>query len=392
MMFQHVRLAEIARPISRTVDVLPGQKYRTMGVKWWGEGAYERETIDGSRTAAKMLNIVRADDLIINKIWVRHGSTAVASSKVDGCAASGEFPMFELDRARVLPRWVHWITKTRDFWTKCDSLSRGTSGKNRIKPELFLTIDVPLPPLEEQRRIVARVEAMAAKIEEARGLRQKSLEAVELAWAAGAKVTLDRLKYAPHEPLGSFVKMRGGGTPSKSDPTFWGGHIPWVSPKDMKVRELHDAKDHITETATARSPAKLIEPGAVLIVVRGMILVHTVPVAILRKPAAINQDMKALIPDERITPEYLSAWLWARNGDVLSLVEKSTHDTRKLETDKLSGFPIAIPGLAVQREIVVYLDSIKARVDELEQHQKATKLELDALLPSILSRAFAGEL
>src|SRR6266487_6365335 len=107
-------LGEIAKSISRVVDVIPGQSYRTIGVKWWGEGAYERETIDGSQTAAKTLSLVREGDLIINKIWVRHGSTAIASMAVDGCAASGEFPTFHLELDRVVPRWIHWLTKTRN--------------------------------------------------------------------------------------------------------------------------------------------------------------------------------------------------------------------------------------------------------------------------------------
>jgi len=59
-------------------------------VKWWGQGAYERDTIDGAATAAATLFLIREEDLVINKIWVRHGSVAVASSAVDGCAASNE--------------------------------------------------------------------------------------------------------------------------------------------------------------------------------------------------------------------------------------------------------------------------------------------------------------
>jgi type I restriction enzyme, S subunit len=175
-----VPLGEIARPISRPIPVEPGKSYRTLGVKWWGEGAYERQTIDGVETAAKTLSLVREGDLIINKIWVRHGSTAIAGADVDGCAASGEFPTFELDPSWVLPSWLHWQTKTVGFWAKCDGLSQGTSGKNRIKPDLFLTIEVPLPPLAEQRRVVARVEEIAAKIAEARRLRAEAVEEANL--------------------------------------------------------------------------------------------------------------------------------------------------------------------------------------------------------------------
>ena len=171
-----VALNKIAQPILRPIDVITGTLYRTIGVRWWGEGAYERESIDGSQTAAKTLSIVREGDLIINKIWVRHGSIAIVGKEVDGCAASGEFPTFELDTSQIFPRWLYWFIKSPSFWEKCAQLSQGTSGKNRIKPELFLTIEIPLPPLDEQRRIVARIEELAAKVVEARGLRRQSVE------------------------------------------------------------------------------------------------------------------------------------------------------------------------------------------------------------------------
>ena len=90
-----VPLSTVVSPVDRSVPVVAGTAYRTIGVKWWGEGAYERVTIDGSQTAAKSLSMVRQGDLIINKIWVRHGSVAVAAEDVNGCAASGEFPTFQ---------------------------------------------------------------------------------------------------------------------------------------------------------------------------------------------------------------------------------------------------------------------------------------------------------
>jgi type I restriction enzyme, S subunit len=61
---------------------------------------------------------------------VRHGSTAIAGKEVDGCAASGEFQTFDLNRERVVPEWIHWQTKARGFWSKCDALSRGSACKS----------------------------------------------------------------------------------------------------------------------------------------------------------------------------------------------------------------------------------------------------------------------
>lgn len=171
-----VPLGEVAIPVQRSVAVLPGNSYRTLGVKWWGEGAYERQTIDGSQTAVNTLNEVKENDLIINKIWVRHGSVAVVPPEVAGCVGSNEFPTFELRLDRILPRWLHWYSKTQELWNKCAALSQGSSGKNRIRPEKFLTIEIPLPPLDEQQRIVGKIDRLAKNIAEAQALRRRSID------------------------------------------------------------------------------------------------------------------------------------------------------------------------------------------------------------------------
>src|SRR5207302_4507206 len=137
----------------------------------------------------------------------------------------------------------------------------------------------------------------------ARGLRREAVEEAENIESLATRAILMKLDNASAKPLRQLVILRGGGTPSKSIPSFWEGKIPWISPKDMKIREINDAIDHISEEAMQESSAKLIESGAVLIVVRGMILAHTVPSAVLQVPASINQDMKALVTDERLLPQ-----------------------------------------------------------------------------------------
>ena len=127
--FPMLALAEIARPISRPVDVVRGQSYRTIGVQWWGEGAYERETIDGSQTAAKTLSLVREGDLIITKIWVRHGSTAIASAAVDSCAASAASSSpcasaISPDRRRVGSSVQRGAVPLRSRWARHRDLPR----------------------------------------------------------------------------------------------------------------------------------------------------------------------------------------------------------------------------------------------------------------------------
>src|ERR1019366_5495182 len=268
----------------------------------------------------------------------------------------------------------------------------GTTGYAAVRPKTLLSAPIPLPPLAEQRRIVARIEELAAKISEAGRLTESARISTDILGGAAAASLLPTLEPQPKKTLGDLVSIRGGGTPDKSNPLFWSGSIPWISPKDMKHRRLGDSIGHISENATRVSPAKLLPVGSVLVVVRGMILVHTVPVALLEAPATINQDIKALVPRPEITGTYLTAVLWALNRQLLELVEKSTHDTRKLQTDALLHFEIPVPPLRDQQRIVARLDDLQAKVDALRVLQEKTAAELDALMPSILAKAFLGDL
>ncbi|MBM4395279.1 MAG: restriction endonuclease subunit S [Deltaproteobacteria bacterium] len=166
--------------------------------------------------------------------------------------------------------------------------------------------------------------------------------------------------------LGRLGHLVGGGTPSKGNARFWGGGIPWVSPKDMKSDEINDSIDHVTEEALAESAIHRIEPGAVLMVVRGMILARTFPAALARATVTINQDMKALIPFRDDISPFLLLLVKGATARVLALVQRSTHGTCKLPFGKLAGLPVAVPPLAEQHRIVGKVQALMAVCDRLE--------------------------
>lgn len=163
-------LRQVAKQIDRWETPTSGVAYKLIGVKWWGGGVHVHNTVDGSETKATQLRRVHVDDLVINKIWARHGSVAVVPAIFDGYHGSGEFPTFQIDRTQVSPRWLHWLAQSRSFWLACEELSRGTSGKNRIKPDRFLSIEIPLPSLPEQQRIVAWLDSLNSRISGAKEL------------------------------------------------------------------------------------------------------------------------------------------------------------------------------------------------------------------------------
>jgi hypothetical protein len=172
----------------------------------------------------------------------------------------------------------------------------------------------------------------------------------------------------------------GGGTPSKANSEFWGGTIPWVSPKDMKADFVRDSQDHISEEALRHSAAQLIPSGAVLMVIRGMILAHSFPVAISQIALAINQDMKAMIPFRENLADILLVLLKGMTPAILRLVQRSTHGTCRLSTDELFDLPIPIPPLEEQRRMVARVDELQALCDRLEAAQAERERRRDWLV------------
>lgn len=178
-----------------------------------------------------------------------------------------------------------------------------------------------------------------------------------------------------NRPLSTIGTWYGGGTPSKSRPEFWkGGSIPWVSPKDMGQMVVDRTQDHITEAAVEASATRVVPPVSVVMVVRSSILDRVFPTALVPVPVALNQDMKAVVPEESIVPEFLAHMLRSRGDQILRAARKSGGSVASIETRDLLAFRIPVPPLEAQREIVRILDTFTELEAELETELE-TELE-----------------
>jgi type I restriction enzyme S subunit len=178
MSFAHpmVKLKELLTPIEREELSKAGVIYRQIGVKLWGKGAYERDAVSGDETKYKKFNQIKSDDVVINKIWARHGSVCIIPKELEGCYVSAEFPIFVINKKKLSSRWLQIITQMKFFWSECDKYSSGTSGKNRIKPGMFLEIEIPLPTIEEQEKLVEVIDKYSDQLFVISDHREKTLK------------------------------------------------------------------------------------------------------------------------------------------------------------------------------------------------------------------------
>jgi type I restriction enzyme S subunit len=195
--------------------------------------------------------------------------------------------------------------------------------------------------------------------------------------------------------LGALGQPLSGGTPPTSDVRFWGGDIPWVSSKDMKVARLRDSIDHVTPLAIGNG-TRLVQPGTILMVVRGMSLAHSFPVAVAERPIAFNQDLKALVLRPSVSSEFILRWLEANQQAVLLLATEATHGTKRIPTGDLLRSAVPLPPPREQRAIAEALSDADGLIGGLEALITKKRAIRQAVMQQLLTRktrlpGFSGE-
>lgn len=253
----------------------------------------------------------------------------------------------------------------------------------------LISLIIPLPPLPVQKQI-------AAVLEKADTLRQQCQQMEQELNTLAQSVFLDMFGDPVKNPKGwkakklkDLVTIQSGATPSKANDSLWVGEFPWVSPKDMKSIYIYDSIDHVSEKVFEETNLKLIQENTILIVVRGMILVHTVPLAITKAPISINQDIKALnVSDNSMEPLYLLWCLKCQHDNILSKVSTAAHGTKRLDMPDLVGLDICIPPILIQQKFCGFI----RRLDKQLQFSRVSVTNHELLFNSLMQRAFKGEL
>lgn len=357
---------------------------RAGNISW---GTVTKVPADSKKAATYGL---KAGDVLFNQTNSRDlvGKTAFFRGYSEPVVFSNHFlrlrPHSEKLDGAYLSRYLQGLYLTGYFGKKCNAwVNQATFGKDDL-----IALQMPLPPLAEQRRI-------AAILDKADAIRRKRQQALTLADDFLRSAFLEMFgdpvtnpKGLRSEPLGEVTTFISGGTPSKERPDYWDGSFPWVSPKDMKREQIVSAEDGITELVFRETSLKRVPPKTVLIVVRGMILAHTVPVALSMVPLAINQDMKALHFTESIEPEYALWCLKAQHGHMLTKIDTAAHGTKRFDLDQLKSLPILIPNPNDQRRFACLYEKFHGSRNVLVGAMR----DAETLFASLSQRAFRGEL
>jgi type I restriction enzyme S subunit len=185
--------------------------------------------------------------------------------------------------------------------------------------------------------------------------------------------------------LSETCDIWSGGTPRRSVHEYWTGEIPWASGKDIKTPSLDDTIDHLSAEGV-QSGSRMAPEGAVLLLVRGMALAKDLPVAVIKRPMAFNQDVKALVPRDGCPGSFLRSAIYFRKEFLLSQTVRSSHGTMTLNLDDVQRFKIPFPAdRNTPAKVAEILDTIDLKVNIHERKRDALDEAYRALLFELMT-------
>ncbi len=328
------------------------------------------------------------------------GRVALISALSQDVICSNFMLLMRPNHSLVLSKYLHhFLTYLHVTGQTIPLQSSSTNIRNISTPD-YMQVQVPVPSLDEQKQIVetlddhlSRLDKALAEVSSAAKKTEAFIKSYLLSLVQGsASICHDSGSWQKRE-IGSLGKWRGGGTPSKSNPLFWlDGQIPWLTAKDMKTFRISDTQDHITEAGVAGSSANLFPSKAVVVVTRSGILEWKLPVAVTEVPVTVNQDLKALVCNADVLPEWAAYSILGFEHRILEECRKAGTTVANLNFEDFLKFEIFVPTIKRQQELsnliqesVDYLDSVRARVNTLQT-------TLTDMRRSILKDAFLGAL
>lgn len=392
-----VQFGDVLTRVERKVTIDDAEEYATVGVRWYGKGAFVRDRLLGADIAAKQQAVIRAGDVVYNKLFAWKGSFAVADEAVDGHLVSGEFPIYELDHARLDPRYLSYFFQAPELGLQAGRLSRGAAAISRLRlnPSQFLELRIPLPPRPDQERLADLLSGAQAKIDEAQRLRHEAeAEAAALITSAiGERLSslpvtgtvADVLTEKPRNGWSAPCDNADGGVPVLSLGAVTG--FTYRSTEYKRTSETTDPAGHYW-----LSPGDLLVTRSNTEQLLGHAAIYTGEPSPCIYPDLM---MRLKVDPERAVTRFVYYWL--RTPDVRARIQRAgsgTSSTMKKITQKdVMGLPFPVEaGLAEQRTVADALDEIVSRLDNVRMTQQSAKRDLSALMAALLDRAFQGQL
>ena len=377
MSWPMVPLSELLSRSETWVRPEPDQVYKQVTIRLWGKGLKLRGNVIGTDIGSGRRLQVTQGQFILSRIDARNGAFGVVTPELDGALVSNDFPAFDINHGKIAPEFLEWYSKTSRFVGLCRRASEGSTNRVRLKEDVFVNLQIPLPPLKEQQQIVSQLARMQAMVDE----RRSALAAVETDLGAllakAFKIAIEGANSLPMEELAPLVRrpvdiepdeaypelgVRSFGRGVFHKPDIKGSAITWQ--KLFRVHEGDLVFSNIKAWEGAFAVAEARDDGRVG-----------------------SHRYLTCVPNSGLaTSTFICFYLHTREGaqKVADASPGSADRNRTLGQKALGAITVPVPSIEKQH----WFDSIQSKVREIREIRSETAADIDALLPSMLYELF----
>lgn len=370
-----VALGEVVRHRKEFVTITPDETYSRCRVQTSARGIVPRDRVPGDAIKTKKQQVCRAGEFLVAEIDAKLGGYGIVPDELDGAIVSGHYFLFEVDERYLLRRFLHWYCQTSNFLEQVNA--RGSTNYAAIRPGNVLTYAIPLPYLDEQQRIVAKLDKVAALAAE----RSKVIEAAE----RDAKAMLSNafrqiIDNAPRRPMAEVaplvrrpvkiepdqsypelgVRLFGRGTFHK--PALGGSKLTWQ--KLFLIQEGDLVFSNIKAWEGAFAVAKPEDHNRV----------------------GSHRYLTCVPVESIVTANFLWFYLQSQEGleKVAAASPGSADRNRTFGQKSLAAIKVPVPPIDRQN----WFDRLQAKIHQVEALRKSAGQDVEGLLPSVLHQTF----
>ena len=357
---------------------------RNVNVQWGRIDTHDVLSVDLSEDERARFALVPGDLLVceggdIGRAAIWHGAR--------------EYMAFQKALHRVRSRGdvdLRWLRYLLEHYALKGVLAERATGSTilHLPQEQLRHLPVPLPPLVEQRRIVAILEGHLSRLDAGSNSLTAAVKRADALKAAQLRQEFASMA-AEEATLGQIARWGSGGTPRARTAKYYvDGTIPWVLSGDLHDAPLSGVNGLITEAGLSESSAKWVPAGAVLVAMYGATIGR---LAITTFPVTTNQAVAhAITESSLVTPDYLFWFLRSQRRKLVAAGQGGAQPN--ISQTVLKGWRMPLPSIERQQDVVRTAVQLFTAAEGLESDISRLHRRHGVLRRALLAAAFSGQL
>lgn len=364
--YQQVLFSEIMKENKNTVKIDDDKEYQRLNIKWYGNGIFLRDTIQGKKITTKIQKVVRTNQFVVAEIDAKEGSFGIVPKSLEGAIVSSHYFVFDLDEEKIIPTFFDYLIRFAPYTDMIKPIVKGTTNYASIRPNDILNLRIPLPSLEKQNKIIERIKKQ-----------EKILDGFESIVNELKEGFIDQAIFDINESETVTIKdvlidkLQGA---NKSALSKNKGNVKLIRITDI---DMFGQIKHESLPTTNASKSEIerfqIEEGDILIARSGSIGKCAIMENFNAETIFASYLIRFRFNKEILFPKYLLCYLLSNKGKDELLERSATTTHTNINAERILTIEFPLPSLEIQKNIVNEIEKEIQFYKQIEDHTNKIK-------------------